>query len=179
MVLSRAADHRGPTDVDILDRRRVVPAARDGCLKWIKIDHQQIDHADAVRRSLLAVLRVAAHCQQAAMDLRMESLQPPIHHFRNSGVVGHVFDGNARRFQRRRGTASRQQFHALLHQRARQLQQSRLVGHRQQGARNVLLRRCRGGGWHHRYSCEVSSPSRCHAIAPRGIQDVLVSPSSR
>ena len=63
MVLRRGADHGRPADVDILDAVGKIAAARHGRFERIKIDHQDIDGADAVRAHRLGVLGVAADRQ--------------------------------------------------------------------------------------------------------------------
>ena len=83
VVFGRAADHRGPADVDLLDRfgeGDVLP--RDCRLKGIKIYHHQIDGDNAVLVRLLFVLLVAANIEQATMNLRMQCLDASARGFR-------------------------------------------------------------------------------------------------
>ncbi len=93
VVLGRRPDHRRPADVDLLDRlvERHVRLA-DGGFERIEIHHDQFEGEDAVLGQRLHVLGVVVPAEDAAVDLRMERLEPPVHHFREAGVVGHVAD---------------------------------------------------------------------------------------
>ena len=84
VVLGGGADHRRAADVDVLDAVVESRALRDGRLERIEIDHQQIDRPDAVRVHRGGVLRVVADRQQAAMHLRVQRLDPAVHHLRES-----------------------------------------------------------------------------------------------
>ena len=77
------------------------------------------------------------------MDLGMQGLHPAIHDLREPGMVGDVGDLEARLPQRLGGAAGGQQLDAALGQGSRQLDQSALVGNRQQSAADRAKR-----GWH-------------------------------
>ena len=80
MILGRGADHGGAADVDVLNALLESGAFVDGGLERIEIDHQQIDRRDAVRLHRLRMLLVVADRKQPAMHLRMQCLDPAIHH---------------------------------------------------------------------------------------------------
>jgi hypothetical protein len=59
VVLGRRPDHGGAADVDVLDRRGVIGAARDGFLERVEVHDQKVDGADAVglhRRDVLGLV---------------------------------------------------------------------------------------------------------------------------
>ena len=134
MVLGRRADHRGAADVDILDHVVEFGAARQRRLERVEIDHQEVDRADGVgdHRGLMGGL--GADRQQAAMDARMQGLQPPVHHFGKFGELGDVDHGDARLRQRRSRAAGRDDLDAARRERARQPLQPGLVGNGNEGA---------------------------------------------
>src|SRR5882672_4933662 len=87
MVFRRAPQHGRTADINVLNgfgERDVGPG--DGLLEWIKIYDHQVDGLNAMgtRGSLMAF--VTPHKQQRAMDLRVQSFDAPIEHFRKSGV---------------------------------------------------------------------------------------------
>ena len=83
------------------------------------------------------MLGVVADRQQAAVHQGMQRLDPAIHHFGKAGDVGDVAHRQPGIGQRLTGAAGGDQFHALLRQRAGELDQPGLVGHGQQSAGNA------------------------------------------
>ncbi len=132
MVLCRGADHRWAADIDILDTLLEACAFIDGGLERIEIDHQEIDRRDAVILHRLRMLGIVPDCEQAAMHLGMQGLDPAVHHFRKTGQLRNIRDlqpGVGNRFG---GAAGGDEIDAVAGQRARKFDQPGFVGHRQQ-----------------------------------------------
>ncbi len=55
-----------------------------GFREWIKIDHQEVDGRDLVKRHHRVVHTAAP--EQTAMNFRMQRFDAPIHYFRETGV---------------------------------------------------------------------------------------------
>ena len=88
MVFGGGAEHRWPPDVDVFDGVFYRAAGLgDRSLKRIQVDCHEIYHAYAVLLGLRHVGRVGAQAQEAAVNLRMEGLYAPVHHFGKSRVV--------------------------------------------------------------------------------------------
>ena len=66
--------------------------------------------------SELHVLGVVVPAEDAAVDLRVQRLQPAVHHLRKAGVLGDVADRDALGFQVLSRAAGAVDFHALGHQ---------------------------------------------------------------
>src|SRR3954447_25270456 len=90
MVLGGRADHRGAAYVDILDHLASAGPAGDGGGERVEVDDDEVDPADAVRRHRGGVLRIVADGEEAAMDLGVQRLHPPVHHLGETGQVGDV-----------------------------------------------------------------------------------------
>ena len=90
MVLRRRADHRRATDVDILDAVVIGGALGHGGLERVKVDHQQVDHLDAMGFHRGQVLGIVAQRQKPAMHLGMQGLHAAVHHLGEAGHFGHV-----------------------------------------------------------------------------------------
>ena len=75
VILGRRANHRGSADIDILDRVFERDARlRDGLLKGIEVDDDQVDQLEAVLFDLRAMNRGGAARENAAVNLRMQRL---------------------------------------------------------------------------------------------------------
>ena len=111
-----------------------VGALRDGLLERIEIHHQQVDRADAVRLHRAGVVLVVADREQAAMHLRMQGLDAAVHHLREAGELRHFDDLEPGVGQRLARAAGGDQLDAALGERAGEVDQAGLVGHRDQGA---------------------------------------------
>ena len=84
MVLGRGPQQGGPPDVDVL-HRLAEPAVRalDRPFEGIQVDGEQVDRLDSLRAHDLVVDTTPP--QQAAVDARMEGLDPPGHDLRKAG----------------------------------------------------------------------------------------------
>ena len=90
MVLGRCPDHRGSTDVYVLDGLVIARSTRNGFLKRVKVHDQQIDRTDPVLLHRRYMFRFVAQCEQSAMYGRVQRLDAPIHHFRKARDVRHI-----------------------------------------------------------------------------------------
>ena len=91
VILRRAAQHRRPADVDVLDRLFARhTAAGHGLFKGVEVDHHQIDRRDAMRRRLCLVGRKITAEEQPAMDHGVQRFDPAVEHFRKTGMLGHI-----------------------------------------------------------------------------------------
>ena len=96
VVLRRRAEHRGPPDVDLLDRlgeRR--PGPCDGLPEGIEVDRNEVDRLDVVRAHGRCVLSQVAAPEEPTVDLRVEGLHAPVEHLGKAGVVAHLPDREA------------------------------------------------------------------------------------
>ena len=112
MVLGCRPNHGRPADIDILDRGGEISTTGDGALEGIEIAHQDIDGADAVLLECRHVRCVVLAREQAAMDPRMQCLDPPIQNFRLFGDIGDLRDRQAGLHERLGGAARRHQLYA-------------------------------------------------------------------
>ena len=90
VVLGPGADHGRPADVDGLDAGGEIRAAGHRLLERIEIGGQEVDRVDRMIGERLEMRLVLAQREQPAMDLRMQRLDPPIHHLRQAGDLGDV-----------------------------------------------------------------------------------------
>ena len=79
---------------------------------------------------LVSMLRLVAPRQKTAMDLRVQSLHAPIHHFRKARYLFNLRDMKPRLLKRQSGSACRDDANPIGFQRARQLHNARLVVNR-------------------------------------------------
>jgi hypothetical protein len=134
VVLGRRADHRGTADVDILDGRGIVRAPGHRRLERVEVHDQKVDRADAMGFHRRHVLGIVAQRQKPAMHLRMQCLDPAVHHLRETGHIGDIRDGQARIPQRRRRAARRQKLHPPVGEGLGEGFEPGLVGHGQKRA---------------------------------------------
>jgi hypothetical protein len=132
VVLGRRAHHARAADVDVLDDLVARRPAHHRFLERVEVDHDEVDRADLVRFHRRRVFRVVAHCEQAAMDQRVERLDPPVHHLGKAGHVGYVLHVEPRIAHRARGSARGNQLDSGLGQLRAEVRQTALVGHREQ-----------------------------------------------
>ena len=93
IVLRRRSHHGGPADVDVLDGvHQAHVRLRDCLLERVEVHRNQIDERNAVLLRGRQVLRIVAEGQQSAVDLRMQGLDPAVHHLGKAGVVGDIGD---------------------------------------------------------------------------------------
>ncbi len=92
VVLGRAAQHGRPADIDIFDGiLEGAVGVGDRRLEGVEVDHHHVDRRDAVLRHLGDMGRIVAQAEQAAVDLRVQGLDPAVEHFRIAGVLGDIF----------------------------------------------------------------------------------------
>ncbi len=100
VVLRGGTDHRGATNVDVLDAGVIIRTGGNGGFKWVEIHNQQVDRPDTMLVHRSHMRRVRAQSQQTTVHFGMQRLHAAIHHFRKTGVFAHVDDGNAGLAQR-------------------------------------------------------------------------------
>jgi len=109
-----------------------VQSGRHGLLERVQVDDQQIDRRDAVLGHHRLV--DAAPAEQAAVHLRVQRFDAPVHDLGEAGQLAHLAYRQAGLAQAARAAAGGDQFHAERIQRARQINQPVLVGNAQQCA---------------------------------------------
>ncbi len=134
VVLGTGADHRRSADVDVLDRRGVVGARRDGFLERIEIDDEEVDPGDPVFRHRRRMGGIVAHPEKPAMHVRMERLHPAVHDLRKTGDLGELGTGDAGPLERRAGAAGRYDLGAARRERTGEIDHAGLVVDRDEGA---------------------------------------------
>ena len=155
MVLGRGSQHRRTANVDVLDAMIVRCAFRDGGLERIEIDDQKIDRSDVVLVGRRCVVSIAANLQETTVNLRVQSLEASVHHLREAGVLGNVLRGDACGLQSGRGASCRQYLDTARGQLAGKLDDTRFVGHRDEGAADA-----RGVGSHRRHPVSLVRRAR-------------------
>ena len=135
VVLRRAADHGRAADIDVLDGVGQ-GAARlgHGGGEGVEIDRHEVDRGDAMLAHHRAVQITAA--ENAAVDLRVQGLDPAVHHFREASVVGDFDGGDVVFTQQLEGAAGGQDFDAEGSEFAGEVDDAGLVGHADQCAAN-------------------------------------------
>jgi hypothetical protein len=104
VVLGCRTDHGRAADVDVLDGGRQVAAwLVDGGFERVQVDRNQVDRLDAVLVHDGVVDTATA--EDAAVDFRVQGLDPTVHHFGETGVVRHFHCGNAVVLQQLEGPA--------------------------------------------------------------------------
>ena len=126
MVLGRGAHHRRSADVDVLDGV-LEGAARlgDGRGERIQVDDDEVDRLDAVLAHDGVV--GAAPAEQAAVDLRVQGLDPPVHDLGEAGDRRHVDRVDAFGAQQPGRAAGRDDLHAAASELVREFEQAFLV----------------------------------------------------
>ena len=112
VVLGGAADHGRAADVDVLDGVRQGAAGlcyRSG--EGVEIDYDHVDGLDAMLGHNGAVDVTAT--QDAAVDFRVQGLDPAVHHFREAGVVSDFNGLDALLAEQLVGAAGGEDFNAL------------------------------------------------------------------
>ena len=90
MVLRRGAKHRRSTYVDIFHKGREIAGLGELVLERIEIDRQQVDTGDILIRHRRQMIVIVAPREEAAMDFRMQGLDPPVHDLGKAGHIRHV-----------------------------------------------------------------------------------------
>jgi len=98
-----------------------------GFFEWIEIYDHQIDRLDVMLLHLALMILVGAPRQDSAVNFRMQRLDASIEHL---GQAGEIFDSShfdSGRFQSRRGSSGRNDFHSVPDENPGQIRQTRLV----------------------------------------------------
>jgi hypothetical protein len=137
-ILGSRAHQGRPADIDLLDqrvkrRRRV----RRRLHKWIEIDDDDVDQADAVRGNCGQIVGPIASGQDAAMQGRVKRLHPAVEHLGKAGHLGDIGDRQARIGQRPRRAAGGNQFETARDEALAQIGQAGFVRHTQQGSWHI------------------------------------------
>ena len=101
---------------------------RERRLERIEIDDEQVDRRDVVGEHRRLVLGIVADRQQPAMDLRVQGLDPPVHHLGKAGEIGHVADRKPRLGERLARAAGGDELDAERGQGAGEIDEAGLVG---------------------------------------------------
>ena len=128
MVFRRAAQHRRPADVDVLNRVvqfHVRPG--DGLLEGIKIYDDEINRPNVMCADCGFVRFVAANEQQAAVNFWMERFDAAIEHFGKAGVFADVFHRQPGLAQRFGGAAGGKNFNSGFCQNLCERNQARFI----------------------------------------------------
>ena len=142
VVFGRAAEHRRPADVNVLDR--VVQAhvrLGDRLLERIKIHDHQINRRDAMFFDGGLVRFIAANEKQAAVDFRMQRLHAAIQHFGKAGVFADVLHGEAGVAQCFGRAAGGNDFNSCLRENLGERNKSGFVRNGNKGALNFHARK--------------------------------------
>ena len=78
MVLGRGTEHAGAANVNVLDALLERTALRDGGLERIQVEDGHVNDTNVVVEHVLLVLSVAAHGEDAAVDLGVEGLDATV-----------------------------------------------------------------------------------------------------
>ena len=134
MVLGRGAHHGRTADVDVLYCG--LPAhlrVSHGALEGVEVHHHHIDRIDRLGGQVGLVGGIGSLRQDAAVDARVQGLDPAAEDFGGAGVLRHLGDRKPGRRQGRRGAAAREDPVAVGQQALGQGHQARFIGHTQEG----------------------------------------------
>ena len=154
VVLRRGADQGDAADIDVLDAVLAAGARCHHRGKRIEVRHQQVDLADAVLGQGGEVVGPVAPRQQAAMDRRVQGLDPAVEHLRGTGHRGDLRHRQPSLGKRARRVAGRNQRDAMRCQSAGERHDPGLVVDRDQRAAD----RARPSGRRGRHRGHSSSP---------------------
>ncbi len=136
MVLGRAAHHGRTANIDIFDNFIARGTLGYRFSKGVQVHHHKVDCANPMLHHRGSMFGVIAHRQQATMHHWMQRLDPPVHHFRKASQLANILHRQASSTKRFCRPARRHQFNMPRRERVAKLNQSSLVGHRQQGPFN-------------------------------------------
>ena len=129
VILRRAAQHRRPADVDLLDRFLEFDSGfRDRRFERIEIHHHEIDRLDPVLARGGFVLLVPAQVEQAAVHFRVQSLHPAVEHLRETGEGGDAANLDPFLPQELRGATGGNDLDSLLGERAGEIDDAGFIG---------------------------------------------------
>ena len=133
VVLCCAANHGRATNVDVLDGVGQGATGLGDCGgERIEVDHDHVDWLDTVLRHDVAI--EVATTEDTTVDLRMQGLDPAVHHFRKTGVVGYFNSLDALFAQQLVGATGGEDFNALGGKLAGKVDDASLVGNADQCA---------------------------------------------
>src|SRR5699024_7162943 len=126
--------HGGAAHVDLLDDLVEAAARGDGLAEGVEVDHDQVEGGDLVRLQLLPVVGEALVGEDAAVDARVEGLDPAVEHLGGSGDGRDVGDRDAGVPDGAAGGAGGDDLHAVRGEGAGQLDDAGLVVDGDQGS---------------------------------------------
>ncbi len=110
VVFRRSAGHRGPANVDVLDDLFMAAAGSGhGRLERIEVAHDEIDGDDALGLERGRVLRLVAHGEDAAINIGVQRLDPPVEDLGKAGDLRDVAHLQAGLFEGLSGATGRDQ----------------------------------------------------------------------
>jgi hypothetical protein len=101
---------------------------RHGLRERVEIDDDEIDRADLMLGHGSGMLGIVAHREQPAMHLGVERLDPPVHHFGETGKFGNVLHLEPCFAQRLGGAAGRNKFDAVAGEDMAEIGEAGLIG---------------------------------------------------
>ena len=114
-VLGSGTEHGRAADVDVLDGFREGHVRfLDGGLEGIEIDDDKVDVLERVFLHGLLMGGIVAHGEKTGMDLRVQSLDAAVQHFRETGEFVDGLDGDAFPFKEFGGAAGGDDLHAAF-----------------------------------------------------------------
>ncbi len=130
VVLGRRPDHARTADVDVLDDLvEGHTLFQNGLFERIQVDDHHVDGFDPLLRDGVHVLLDVPAGQDARVDLRMEGLDAPLEHLRESRDVGDLHDRDARFFENLVSAAGGDDLHAHGGQRPGEIDYAGFVRH--------------------------------------------------
>ena len=135
VVLGRCPHHCGAADVDLLHHvcaREAVLGRR--LLKRVQVDHHDLDGLDAVGGHVGGIALVVPAAKDSPVHLRVQRLHAAPHDLWVASDLAHVRHGKPGIAQGFGGAARGDELYARLRQASCQVNQTGLVGYRQQGA---------------------------------------------
>ena len=133
VVLGRRPDHRRPADVDLLDELvERDPVAFSGGGERVEIHDDELERRDRRRDELPAVVGQAAVREDAAVDPRVERLDPPVEHLGEAGHRGDVRHGQTCVAEGARRAAGRDELETGVDEAPAEIGEAGLVGHGQE-----------------------------------------------
>ena len=96
MVLRCRTEHRGATDINVLDGQlKGDVMLSHSFLKWVYIHHDKINHLYLMLGSSTHVFLFISVREETTMDLWVKGLNAAFHHFRKTRVIAHFSHRNA------------------------------------------------------------------------------------
>lgn len=141
VVLGGGADHRGATDVDLLDALVVGGARGDRLLERVEVHHDQVEGLDAELGELLAVGVETEVGEDAGVDAGVQRLDAAVQALGEAGELLDLGDRYSGGGDLPGGGAGGDEFDARLVQTAGEVFEPRLVVDTDQGAADGLIHR--------------------------------------